>query len=380
MPTLNANTKKAHMTPHIERVKSFAIGRKMAGGCLLLMSIGTSAALVQTAAASDELLFMSNRQDSVFELWRMAADGTHVQRVLPERGEASDMSWSPNGSRVLYTAARDGGQLNIYIAAVGDGKSRQLTHDGLPNTEPVWSPDGKTIAFVSSRDGSRRIYLMDVDGSRQRRLTDVDTDDEFAPRFSPDGAKLAYIAGNRQTISPRVAVADLRTGKSRIISDYAERAIESMPVWAPDSSRLLFTLIKGQTSHIFVMAADGSARRRLTADGNPRNSLPQWSPDGRRILFLSVSAQSARQGLYLMNADGTATSALRTTSNDVMDARWSSDGRHVFFVEYLPGGGKIFSVDASGGEPRRLSGNEGFDLNVQVCCSRPSADQLSARR
>ena len=348
---------------------------------VLMASMGLSSAVAAPAApaaARDDLLFMSNRTGSVFELWRMAAEGGPAQRVLAERGEASDMSWSPDGRQVLFTAARNGGQLNIYVAAVGDTQGRQLTHDRLPNTEPAWSPDGKTIAFVSSRDNARRIYLMAADGSNQRRLTDAAADDEVSPRFSPDGKWLAYVVGQIQTLSQRVALADLGTGKSRVISNPDERSIESAPVWGPDSRRLLFTLVKGQTSHVMVIATDGSERRQLTTATNPRNGQPQWSSDGQRVLFLSVSAESARQGLYVMHADGTSLMPLRATGNDVMDARWSSDGRRIFFVEHTPNGGKIFSMDASGGTVRRLSGNEGFDVNVQVCCGGPLADTVSA--
>lgn len=332
-----------------------------------------------SAGAPDDLLFVSNRQGSVFELYRMAADGGPAQRVVPERGEAGEMSWSPDGSKVLYTAARAGAQLNIFVSSVDKPSTQQLTHDALPSTEPTWSPDGKTIAFVSSRDGSRRIYLMDADGGHQRRLTDALNDDEFTPRFSPDGSKLVYIAGNSRLISPRIAMADLVSGKSSIVSDYPERAIESAPAWSPDGTRLLFTLIKGQTSHLFVMAADGRGRTQLTPPESVRNGQPAWSPDGRRILYLSVSAETARRNLLLMNADGSEQRKLYASDNDVMDAHWSTDGQRIFYVEQLASGGKIFSTDLAGRNIRRLSGSEGFDLNIQVCCSRPSAHMASVR-
>ena len=45
----------------------------------------------------------------------------------------------------------------------------------------------------------------------------------------------------------------------------------------------------------------------------------------------------------------------------------------VGFVEQTATGGKIFSVDTEGQGLRRLSGNEGFDLNPLVCCTRLAA-------
>jgi Tol biopolymer transport system component len=327
----------------------------------------------------DDLLFMSNRRDSVFELYRMAADGSGVQRVFKEHREANGMSWSPDGSKVLYTATPKGGQLNVFVTSLVDGQTQQLTHDDLPSSEPTWSPDGKTIAFVSSRSNARRIYLMDADGQHQRRLTSSAVDDEIAPRFSPDGTKLAYLAsGEGVKAPPRLSVADLSSGKTRVISDSPERAIDASPTWSPDGKQILFTMIKGQTNHVFVMAVDGTGRKQLTGSFQV-NTQPQWSPDGRYILYQSLLPESARLSVFVMNADGSRPRKLYGSGNNVMDARWSSDGQRVFYTEQLPSGAKVFSMDVAGQNIRRLSGNEGSDFNIQVCCDRSSAHALGTQ-
>jgi len=329
------------------------------------------------AGSADELLFMSNRGNSTFELYRMKADGSGVQRVLPDRGESGEMSWSPDGRKVLFTAARGGKQLGVYVTSLVDGKTQLLTDDANASNSPVWSPDGSTIAFVSSRDRSRRIYLMDADGQHQRRLTASNTDDEISPQFSPDGRQVAYVASNATTLAPRVAVADLRSGQSRLISQYDKRAIEAEPRWSPDGSQLLFLLIEGQTTHVIAMAPDGSGRKRMTPADNARNTQPQWSPDGRHILYQSISTETGRLSLHLMKADGSQPRKVYGSANNVMDARWSSDGQRIFFIEQTATGGKVLSTDLAGQDVRRLSGEEGFDLNLQVCCSRLAARMAS---
>ncbi|WIT10676.1 hypothetical protein PFX98_17395 [Paucibacter sediminis] len=350
----------------------------LAGRAAMLAAwLGAGVAVAAPLAAPDDLLFMSNRSNSVFELYRMSASGEQVQRVLPERGEASEMSWSPDGSKVLYSKARPGEMLNIYLTELATGTTRQLTKDELPCTQPSWSPDGRTIAFVASRGGARKIYLMDADGGRQRRLTESAADDETAPRFAPTGDKIAYLASNPES-APRVAVADLKSGKSGIVSTNKERAMETPPVWSPDGGRLLFSFMKGQSSHVIAMAADGSARVQLTkADG--RHGQAQWSGDGKHILFLTIPPGSARPLLQLMNADGSEARQLHGGVNDVMDARWSADSQRIFFVEQLPSGGKIFVLDLASGAIKRLSGSEGFDVGIQVYAGRPSAQLASLK-
>ena len=50
------------------------------------------------------------------------------------------------------------------------------------------------------------------------------------------------------------------------------------------------------------MNADGSAQRKLSADGG--FSGPIWSPDGTKLAFQGGSQFAPNNGIYLINADG----------------------------------------------------------------------------
>jgi len=358
----------------------FTIPNSVIWAILSVLSVAEGAAAAAPPAATDELLFFSNRLNSRFMPYRMSPDGKHVTRVFADLREAGDeISWSPDGQQVLYTSTRDGRFQNIFVTNLLDEQSRQLTRDPLPATNPAWAPDGRSIAYVSSRDGSRRLYVMDSNGNNQRRVTKTDGLDEINPVFSPDGSKIAYLSIGDSGLASRIAVADLRSGKASIVSVNTERSLEASPAWSPDSSQLLFTVIKGQTSHLYVMGADGSNRTRLTKmDG--RHGGPQWSPDGKQVLYLAIPSDSARQGLYVMDATGSNVEKLRGGDHDVMDARWSADGKHIYFVQQLDEGGKIFSLDRSTGLVSRLSGNEGFDVGIRLCCGNDFAKRTVAQQ
>lgn len=334
---------------------------------------GTCAAVHAAPGGGGELLFKSNRSKNVFEYYRMAPDTRRVERVLAERGEATQMSWSPDGTRVLFTAARGGPFPNVFVTHLVDGRTVQLTREAAPVSEPVWSPDGTRVAFVSSRDGPRRVYVMNADGSDVRPASTWAVLDEISPRFSPDGRRLAMLAILDATQQPRVSVVDLRTGAASVVSKTRARGTETAPVWSPDGTRLLTSVTRSQQAHIVSIASDGGTSTDLTR-GDARHVDPQWSPDGTQILYLAIPGDSARQSLHVMNADGSGARKLHGAGLDVMGARWSLDGRRIFFVEHRDEGGKIFAIDATGQGLQRLSGDEGFDIDIETpCCqARPA--------
>jgi len=70
------------------------------------------------------------------------------------------------------------------------------------------------------------------------------------------------------------------------------------PRWSPDGTQLAF-LKAGQ---LWVMRADGSAKRRLTTRAA---AGPSWAPDGKSIAFASLSC-SGGPGVYRIAVIGTA--------------------------------------------------------------------------
>jgi Tol biopolymer transport system component len=116
-------------------------------------------------------------------VWVMNADGTHagVLRNMPHRWRGAGVpSWSPDGTRILYSTAcwfgdcgqpRTGAQLYTILP---DGSGlRQLTHLSGNVESGRWSPDGKSIVFVrNSRVGPvGDVYTVNATGSGLRRVT-----------------------------------------------------------------------------------------------------------------------------------------------------------------------------------------------------------------
>lgn len=128
------------------------------------------------------------------QLWVAQVGG----RPRPLRGVPSTafgLSWSPDGSRMVWSAGR-GGTEDLFVTEVRSGRTAQLT--AIPGTEALasWSPDGKWIAFVHwakpqsslapwSPDPGLRIRVVDAQRVGPAQLTDTQ---ELGPFYTSAGS------------------------------------------------------------------------------------------------------------------------------------------------------------------------------------------------
>ena len=102
-----------------------------------------------------------------------------------------------------------------------------------------------------------------------------------------------------------------------------------------------------------------------------RVSDPQVSPDGTQVAFEvsvpDVEKNKSSHELHLAATDGSW--QRRLTSTGAGQARWSRDGRTLFFVSSRTGSSQVFSLPLSGGEPTQVT-----HLPLDVDAVEPSPD------
>jgi hypothetical protein len=142
---------------------------------------------IQPALSPDRtrIAFSSNRGGS-YDLYLMDADGRSPRRLTTDPGNEGEPAWTPDGTRIVYTATPKGGHPQLYALRPDGNPSRALTAGPGGNHSAAASADGRSLAFVSTRDGNQEIYLMPVDGGAARRVTTTDQR-ESHPRFLPNG-------------------------------------------------------------------------------------------------------------------------------------------------------------------------------------------------
>ncbi len=229
----------------------------------------------------------------------MRADGSDLKRVSDGRGKTTCGWFLPGSDRLFFSSstAHDEAcparpdpskgyvwpldKYDLYtVNRDGTGQAR-LTNYDVYTAEAVLSPDGERIVFTSLKDGDLDIYTMNVDGSDVRRLTTTPGYDG-GPWWSPDGTKIVYRAHHPQD--------------STELRQYQELLAQG--------------LIRPSKVELFVMNADGSDQRQVTALGGA-NFGPSWSPDGTKLIFSSnFSAPRSRNfELYLVDAGASMATA-----------------------------------------------------------------------
>jgi Tol biopolymer transport system component len=297
------------------------------------------------SADGNWITFQSTRDGrSCDQQFVMRADGSDVRRVSTGEGKTTCGWFLPGGKRVFFGSSHahqkecpprpdaSAGYVwpldpfDIYTANVDGSGLKRLTSYNAYTAEGILSPDGKKIVFTSMKDGDLEIYTMNVDGSDVRRLTNTPGYDG-GPWWSPDGKKIVYRAHHPQD---EAQLADYRQLLSR-------------------------NMIRPSRVEIFVMNADGSDQRQVTALGGA-NFGPSWTPDGQKIIFSSnhPAPRSGNFDLYLVDAAATKAgpSALeRITFESTFDGfpMFRPDGKQLIWASNRksakPGETNLFIAD-----------------------------------
>ena len=112
----------------------------------------------------------------------------------------SSPAWSPDASKIVFSANNAGGKTDLYIVHVESGALQKLMNDFYDDRNPVWSPDGSAIAFSSDRsiygkDGFYNIFILNLNSMEFYYATSGPYQD-YSPAWSPDGKYLTF-ASNR---------------------------------------------------------------------------------------------------------------------------------------------------------------------------------------
>jgi serine/threonine-protein kinase len=185
----------------------------------------------------DQLAVVCIDQAGTFRLRILRTDGTVVRDLDAGHTRFDDVSYSPDGSTLVYWASDGSGGAGLFtLAADVGGQPVQLTAGGATDdADAVWSPDGAQIAFRRVAGNAADIYLMNRDGGDVRPLTVAPGLDQD-PTWSPDGTRIAFKSdrpGPSERTGNHVWVVSADGTGAAQLPPGDEGADDSAPAWGP---------------------------------------------------------------------------------------------------------------------------------------------------
>jgi dipeptidyl aminopeptidase/acylaminoacyl peptidase len=304
-----------------------------------------------------------NQNDDKMEasLWVMNADGSK-NRFLTK---GSDAKWSPDGTRIAYTAEGDPKGPQVFVRWITENAATQITQVQHPPSNLRWSPDGKQIALTMlvpkeskwdiplpkppegatwtkapavvdrlhyrqdrvgyTEAGFTHLFIVPADGGTPRALTSGDWN--VGARF--DG--MAGTVGLDWTPDGRTIV------------------IDGLDV--PDAD------LRYRDSDVFAIDVASGGRRKLISErGNW--SRPRISPDGRLAAFVGhpfTKASYKSEELFVVGLDGNGMRKISgSLDRDAVNLQWAPDGSGLYFTADDHGTSNVQFVPLSG-SPRTIT-------------------------
>jgi len=187
-------------------------------------------------------------------------------------------SWARDG-RIAYD-----GNPGVWVT---DSKRKQPTQlTDASGTQPSWSPDGSRVVFssVPSNGDDHDLFTIDASGddSTVRQITrnsDGVRTDDFLPAWSPDRTSIAFIRKSPgDSCAPGdVWIVNANGGNAHPIVSLPSD--ERHPTWSPNGRKIVFSSNLNGTYDLYAVEADGSHRVRLTRTAKD-DVGPSWGANG----------------------------------------------------------------------------------------------------
>lgn len=329
-------------------------------------------------------------KDQVSDLWIVPTDGSAKPRRLTfTKGGESGVSWSPDSTRLAFSARREGDEVaQIYIIDIADGgEAVRATSLSTGARSPEWRPDGRALLFTST------VFPGAADDDANKKIATERRTQKYRARVYESfpirnwDKWLEDTEGHLfvQTLEPGSKAKDLFAG-SKIASDpgFSGRVTDSGEefdaIWAPDGESIVFvaTTVRNAAAYapvnnsLFKIAARGGEPLRLTT-GKDSFARPAFRPDGKAMYAISTIESNGK----VYNLDrlakfgwpnlGTPVILTKDFDRSVGTYALTPDSRSIYLLAEEAGNEKLFTLPADGGEVRlAMEMTRGVYTNLRI--------------
>jgi dipeptidyl aminopeptidase/acylaminoacyl peptidase len=310
----------------------------------------------------ERLAFVSDL-GGVLQVWTVATGGGWPDLVTALEDPVGKVAWSPEGSRLAFSAAPGGGMnAQVYVVRPDGTGLRRLTDGGKENNQlDGWTPDGAYLMVSSNRrrGDAMDAYLLDPDGGFRfvaespgiGNLTDVSRDGRWgvlyrmqsrgdsdlflvdlraggevlltphegpgsfhSGRFSPDGRAVYLVSNEGRDLAAFARVKLSGTGEPGPIEVIAARddaELESFALRRDGTEAALVWNVAGRSELAFVDLKDG---RQIAGPPPPAEVVSglSWSEDGGSLALCASGAATPMDVYVIQHPSGSARRVTRS--------------------------------------------------------------------
>jgi dipeptidyl aminopeptidase/acylaminoacyl peptidase len=281
----------------------------------------------------------------------MNADGTRPRKLV----DGSGAVWSPDGSRIAYTAQGDPNNTpQIFVRYMdAEGAVTQVTRVTTSPGGLRWSPDGKSIGFTMQVPNNSPNSRAESAASAFRPRGATWT---AAPRvvntldYRQDGV------GFNADVTQQIFVVPADGGTPRQVTHGQWSA--GAANWTPDGKGFLFASgpripdaeYEWRQSDVYLADAATGAIKQLTKRNGPDNG-PAMSPDGKWIAYTGYDSTSDTwidSKMYIMASDGSGSRLLLDMDRSPGNLTWANDNSGIYFSIASEGSQNLYFVTPTG--------------------------------
>ena len=303
------------------------------------------------------------------DVWLVPKEGGAAVRLTSSPGEESFPRFSPDGSKVAYSASYDG-NVDVYVIPTAGGEPTRLTFHPMADRVVGWTPDGKQVLFASSRESGRQrfnqFYTVGTGGGLPQKL--VVPYGEFGA-YSPDGRQFAYMPmaqdfrnwkRYRGGWAPDIWLFDLTTKAAKNITNHPGN--DAQPMWHGNTIYFLSDRGTSERNNVWAYDVKAGTSRQVTQFTEFDITFPSLGPDGivfqagGRLYLLDVPSGKQREVPVRVVTDETTLRA-RTAKADTLirSASVSPTGKRALFEAR----GDVFTAPAEFGPVVNMSRTSG---------------------
>lgn len=342
-----------------------------------LLGLVTHAAIAQPTLLLRQPDISADRLAFVYagDIWIANRDGSDPRRLTSSPVEESNPSFSPDGTRIAFTAAYEN-NLDAYVISTSGGQPRRLTWHPGPDVPTGWTADGSAVTLVSPRETdhgrSGQWYHASLDGGLPEKRMEARV---YRGVLDAEDRRLAYIAygsgynglfggsagwkGYRGGTTPAIQIMDLDAQTVAVVPGAG--ATNFNPIWLDG---LLYFISDRIDKHFNIFRFDPSRNEMTRITNETEWDVRSAGGHGAKIVY-----EAGGRLMTLDLATGATAEIVININPDLpqLRAQWKDARKLIQSADISPSGkraiitarGEVFTVPVDDGTTRNLSNTAG---------------------